>query len=83
MSPTEISASLATALLLFGGLLKHAVPTPAINRWIPLILVMVGTPAYCALVGDWQALAWLQGFLTATSATGIHQTITKPTGLQI
>lgn len=83
MSPTEIAASLATALLILGGLLKHAVPSEAINCWIPLILVVIGVPAYCALVADWQPLTWLQAFLTATSATGIHQTLTKPTGLNL
>jgi len=83
MTTLEIQGGLITALLALGALLKHAVRSEAINRWIPLLLVAVGMPAYCALLADWQPVTWLQAFLTVTSATGIHQTITRPTGLKL
>ena len=83
MSPTEAQVSLAAALVIVGALLKHAVPTEAVNRWIPLILVLGGVPLFCALVGAWGAAECIQGLIAAASATGFHQTAAKSTGLPL
>lgn len=83
MNSAQAQAALVTALLTLGALLKHVVPSEAVNRWIPLILVVAGTPAYCALVGSWTPADWLQAFLSASAATGLHQTAAKSTGLNL
>lgn len=83
MTPVEAQTTLVTALVLVGAMLKHAVPSEAINRWIPLILVLAGTPIYCALVGAWGAPELLQGLIAAAGATGLHQTASKSTGLNL
>lgn len=83
MTPLEAQASLAAALVIIGALLKHAVPSEAVNRWIPLILVVVGVPLFCSLVGAWGPAELVQGLIAAASATGFHQTATKTTGINI
>lgn len=83
MSPIEAQTSLAGALLLIGAILKHAVPSTEVNRWIPLILVVIGVPMYCSLVGSWDPADIVLGIIAAASATGIHQTATRTTGLNL
>jgi hypothetical protein len=83
MSATEAQASLAAALVILGALIKHAIPSEAVNRWIPLILVIAGTPLFCALVGAWGPAQLIQGLIAAASATGFHQVTTRTTGLNI
>jgi len=79
MNAIEAQASVASALLVVGALIKHAIPSDALNRWIPLILVVIGTPAYCSLVGAWDAVAIISGLIASASAVGFHQTASKST----
>lgn len=81
-SLTEIGG-VTGALVLFGALLKHVVPSDAINRWIPLILIAVGTPLNIWLTGEVTPVSVITSFVLAAGATGLHQTVKTTTGANV
>ena len=81
MDDVGIQAAVAGVLLALGAVLKRAVPSETLhNKWIPLVLLTIGTPLYSALVNDWSITSLVAGFLCAASAIGIHQTAQQTTG---
>jgi hypothetical protein len=62
------------ALLLFGALLKHGIPSFP-NRLIPLVTALGGTVAFVVKSGDFTAAGLLNGFLVSVLATGTHSTL--------
>jgi hypothetical protein len=83
MSQLEAQATVATVLVIIGALIKHAVPSEGINRWIPIILCSVGTPLFCLVAHSWEPEAIVQGIIASASAVGLHQTAKRTTNSNI
>ena len=64
--------------LCMGYVLKHLIPTDKINKFIPLIMAILGTFLNVWL-SDWSItpVIILGGLVSGLASTGLHQTITK------
>ena len=81
MDDSAIQLIVSGVLIGLGVILKRAVSNEVVeNRWIPLVLVVIGTPLYAGIVKDWSVLSLASGFICAASAIGIHQTAQQTSG---
>ena len=66
--------------LCVGYVLKHLIPTDKINKFIPLIMAVLGTFLNVWL-SDWSItpVIILGGLVSGLASTGLHQTVTKLT----
>lgn len=67
--PTEILIPFLNGL---GAVIKHLVPRLP-NKWIPVILAIVGTVAACVIAPEVTVLIAIRGFASAAVAVGLHQ----------
>jgi hypothetical protein len=63
--------------LCVGFMIKHAIPTDKINRWIPLIMAILGV-----IINVWLNFAFtpeilLGGLVSGLASTGLHQAFKK------
>lgn len=68
------AAVIVPALMVLGATLKHAFPNFP-NRFIPLMTLLLGVPAFAIKSGDFTASGWITAFLVSITATGAHSTI--------
>ena len=77
-------AIVAAVLLVVGKLIKGLLVDDGLYRYIPTILVILGTPLYVGLTEDWSnLLIWCQGLLISASAVGVHQLVKQTSGKDI
>lgn len=68
------AGAVVAGLMLVGAILKHAVPQLP-NRWIPLITMVLGVPAYVAVSTGFESATvqtWITAVLVSATATGAH-----------
>lgn len=68
---TSDMAMVTGAMLALGYVMKNLLPVD--NKWIPLILLVLGTAIYCTWTGHWDGRSIITGIMAAASATGLHQ----------
>lgn len=79
MNETQIAVDAAVVvapLMIVGAILKNAFKKFP-NRMIPLVILLLGMPAYMAKSGAaWDnASAWVTAFLCVATAVGVHSGI--------
>lgn len=77
----KTTAGLVAALMAVGAILKHAIPKLP-NRFIPLILLVLGVPSYVVMVGgnSWTAQNLIMGVGLVAISIGIHSGIKNLSG---
>jgi hypothetical protein len=79
MNETDM-LTITGAMLALGAAIKHLLPVE--NKWIPVILLVLGTLVYCVYTGQWGGRDIILGVMASASATGLHQAFSQTkTGL--
>lgn len=75
---TEYTVPIIVGICLCSGyVVKHAVPTDKINRFIPLLMAVLGVGLNIWLNGHFTAPILLGGLFSGLASTGLHQAFTK------
>ena len=73
INPNAAGAAVASLLLILGYLVRAYIPALD-KKYIPLILLVIGTPLqWYAQGGEASLWAWIGAFIWAAGPTGIHE----------
>ena len=71
---TEYANLLALGICLcVGFIIKHLVHTEKVDRWIPLIMGLLGVALVCWIQAEFTPGVLLTGLFSGLASTGLHQ----------
>ena len=68
-----ISPIIVIACLIVGYIIKNAVPSKIINKWIPLILAAMGIGLNCWFLGIFDFNTVMTGAASGLASTGLYE----------
>lgn len=69
-------AAIVGAMVMLGGVMKHAFPNVP-NRLIPILLLVMGTGATVVMAEAITPRVFILSFVAVTTAIGTHQLVTQ------